>query len=293
MSFCPNCGIQITDPANFCPSCGARLDSVRKTETVVPAPVIPKDAEYRVILVDKGECTKALCKEVLRNLLGYTLANAGTLIDAMPVVVAQNLTRSQAVTISEVMAEYGIDTTILDGKDAYVNTGFFDVKPVFSSRGTLLAEPAAVLRTLSRINQVDRIMPWSSGNPFDFLFRPPVRRAAPPQSALESLVGLFLQPEPPKAPPRPRTPPAPPAPPRPPREHQPVHSAPPKPPVTPGGRRPPSAAERAFSGRPGPDTKPPVPRPPVHGPGMDPVRGEPAPRRHTKPLTGPGPGRRP
>ena len=193
MPFCSNCGVQITGTENFCPSCGTPLKTAGKT-VPMPEPAIPGEAQYRVILADKGDCTKALTKDVLRDLMGYTLADAGALIDAMPVVVAQNLTRSQAMMVSEVLTDYGMNASVCDRRNAYVNFGPSELKPVFSSRGTMLAGASAILRTLTKENQVDRIIRWSQPNLLDFLFRPPVRRETPLQFALGSLFDLIKRP---------------------------------------------------------------------------------------------------
>ncbi len=296
MPFCPNCGFQITGPANFCPSCGTRLEPVKRTVSPAPEPVIPADAQYRVILVDKGECTKALCREVLRDMLGYTLTSAGAMIDAVPVVVAQNLTRTQAVTVSEVLSEYGMNISVCDRKDAYVDFGRYATKQVFNSRGALLPEAAAVLRTLSAVNQMDGIVRWSQPDLFSALFRTPVSRPAPQQSALGSIFDLMF-PQESKTSTRPKTHAAPP---KPGRQHQPVYHGS-QSSYTSHSRqsagtnvvRPASASDTAESVRRNMESKPLVPRPPVRNPGVGSTKESPTQRRHTKPVTGPGTGRRP
>ena len=273
MPFCSNCGVQITGTENFCPSCGTSLKTAGKT-VPMPEPAIPGEAQYRVILADKGGCTKALTKDVLRDLMGYTLADAGALIDAMPVVVAQNLTRSQAMMVSEVLTDYGMNASVCDRRNAYVNFGPSELKPVFSSRGTMLAGASAILRTLTKENQVDRIIRWSQPNLLDFLFRPPVRRETPLQFALGSLFDLIHPNEPPRGDVRRKT------------------SSSPR--TTGTGRKTTSgrAPERAKSTGGSKDDKPPVPRPPVRAPGVGSGAGGRTTTSQRKTTTGPGTGRR-
>lgn len=263
MAFCPNCGTQITTAANFCPNCGQSLSNTTVTAAAPTVPVIPASAIYRVILVDKGDCTKALSKEVLRDLLGYTLTSAGALVDAMPVEIARNLTRPQAVCIAQVLTDYGMNAAICDNKNAYVDFSRYATGSVFSSSGSFLSDAAAILGTLTDINQVNNIIRWAQPNPFSFLFRPSTRRTPPPKTAWGAIFGTHRASAPP--PPPPQRAPKPPVP-NPPRQ--------PRPPVN--NRQP----QRPAAPR------PPVPNPPVHNPG--PGGPQTAPRKHTTPVTGPG-----
>ncbi|MBQ8093171.1 MAG: zinc ribbon domain-containing protein [Clostridia bacterium] len=252
MPFCPNCGTQVSADANFCPNCGSKQTAVTQpVNTVMP------DAIYRVILVDKGDCTKALAKEVLRDLIGYTLTNAGALVDAMPVEIARNLTRDQAVYVSQVLTDYGMNTAISDNKNAYVDFSRYAARSIFSDSGAFLTDAAAVLGTLSALNQVTSITRWSQPNPFSFLFRTEKRRTPPPKTTWSSIFGTRnVTPPPPKPAPKPAARPAP----KP--QHAPV-----------------------IHGQPSPAPKPPVPNPPVRNPGLG-SRAQEPPRKHTAPVTG-------
>jgi len=277
MAFCPNCGTQINSAVNFCPNCGANISNLAGSLQTNTVAVPPANAVYRVILVDKGDCTKALSKDVLRDLLGYTLSSAGTLIDAAPVEIARNLTRQQAVYIAQVLTDYGMNAAICDNKNSYVDFNRYATGSVFNSTGSFLSDAAEVLGTLTAINQVSDIVRWAQPNLFSFLFRPSSKRTPPPKSAWGAIFGTRRSAPPPPPPPRSHhssfrgpQPPKPPAP-NPPRRS--AYDRPPQGPVPPRphGSVPP---------------KPPVPNPPGRNPG--PGGPSAAPRRHTTPITGPG-----
>ena len=188
MPFCTNCGTQVLDTDNFCPKCGNNLRQSTPAQPAEPAaPVLPADAIYRIVIADKT-CTKALAKEVIRDLLGYTSTVATALVDAIPVEVARNLTPEQAIYVSQVLTDYGMDVAICDST-RYVNMGSLAPLSIFSVAGLLLTDAADILGTLSEINQVDRISLWTNANVKANLFKPGARHTPPPKNTWASVFG--------------------------------------------------------------------------------------------------------
>ena len=193
MRYCPYCGSSVANEANYCPNCGAALtDGVKKVMGVTGEPV-DLDSGYRIVLFSRGTCSLKTAKEVICDLLGYTPATASDLLDNMPIEVADELTELQAVTIAQALSEYGMEVTIVDEDDKYVDFTDKAKSSVFNSNGTLIASALAALATLSAANRVHRYRRYKKPSLLQLLFRPRYVIPRPPVHRRRTVVH---QPEP-------------------------------------------------------------------------------------------------
>ena len=99
MPFCTNCGFQVDATARFCPNCGQQLAVMAaNTAPAVVKPVYVEDTrrDYRVVLVARGTCSRAIAIDMISDLLGYTDLDAARIVDNVPMEVALGLTAVQA-----------------------------------------------------------------------------------------------------------------------------------------------------------------------------------------------------
>ncbi|MBR0137167.1 MAG: zinc-ribbon domain-containing protein, partial [Erysipelotrichaceae bacterium] len=123
MKFCSNCGHLLEDSANFCSNCGKAVNS----DPVYDYEPEDLDVGYRVVLISRGSCSVSNAKELLSDLLGYSSSTAKDLLDEAPVEIADELTEKQAVVLAQALAEYGMEITIVDENNTFVD---------FSSKAT-------------------------------------------------------------------------------------------------------------------------------------------------------------
>ena len=223
MNFCPSCGTPVNAPASAPINTPAAEQSVVNTQNAL--------ADYRLILLSVGDCTKKNAAEMTEDLFGYSASDAKKLVNAAPVEIACGLTGEQAQYLAQAMTEYGMQVSVYCGEN-YVSFNDRADKSVFDSSGNLLAGVAGVLATISLANRVNEIRRWTYPDPYRFMFVPRYRRPAPPRHIRRTLFGIPIVPPPPR-PPRPHHPPRFAPPPR--------HPAPPRPPMggpRPGGPRP-------------------------------------------------------
>ena len=167
MKYCPNCGKLIADSANFCQYCGADVANVLISEE-------PDDLDtgYRVVVFSRGSCTAKTAREVLADLLGYTLSTAKELLDECPVEVADELSELQALTIAQALAEYGMEVTVVDESDSYIDLSPYATSSLFDAQGVLLANALATLSTLTAANRVHRYRRYRKPSLLSLLFKP-------------------------------------------------------------------------------------------------------------------------
>ncbi|MBR2572142.1 MAG: zinc ribbon domain-containing protein [Clostridia bacterium] len=189
MPYCPNCGKPVPDSANFCPNCGAKrgLAAVQDIVASIAEKTAAETAAnpYSVILQDIGASNKAITRELLRGILGYSVQMTQDLTNVLPAAVARNLTRKQAIYLSEAFCEYGVHVAIY-GNGKYHSMVDSDEIDVFDDDGYIYQAAAAVLETLSSANRVERAVQWNyagSFNILDFLFQPRMQRQTPPRTA--------------------------------------------------------------------------------------------------------------
>ena len=188
MKYCPYCGSSVANSANFCPNCGGALSENRKTVTDVNGEPVDLDVGYRVVLFSRGSCSLKNAREVLCDLLGYTSTTASDLLENMPIEVADELTELQAVTIAQALSEYGMEVTIVDENDQYVDFTDRAKRSVFDSGGDLIASAVAALATLSAVNRVHRYRRYKRPSLLWWLFRPRYAMPMPPVHRRRNIV---------------------------------------------------------------------------------------------------------
>ncbi len=178
MKYCTYCGSAMEDEANYCPNCGGEAYDAGAERPAAPEPE-DLDIGYRIVLFSRGSCSLKTTKEVLCDLLGYSTATVEDLLDNMPVEVADELTELQAVTIAQVLAEYGMEITIVDENDQYVDLSHKAQISVFDSRGMMLESALQTLATLSALNRVHRYRRYRRPSFLSLLFMPSYVRPRP------------------------------------------------------------------------------------------------------------------
>ena len=77
MPFCSNCGNPVDAGDRFCSNCGTPVQAVTVTPvTTTTAPVAQAAAsgarnDYRIVLISRGTCKRAVAIDILSDLLGY------------------------------------------------------------------------------------------------------------------------------------------------------------------------------------------------------------------------------
>ena len=173
MAYCPNCGSLLDVGANFCANCGTQVQAV--TPVVVQSNAARSD--YRIVLVSRGTCSRAVAIDMVSDLLGYTDADAALIIDNVPMEAALGLTAIQAQYISQAMTEYGMEVAIYNS-DGYVDMGSKATASVYDNDGSFLSTVAAALAGLTIGNRVSAFNRWT--RPAPIVFRPVYRRPTPP-----------------------------------------------------------------------------------------------------------------
>ena len=176
MPYCPNCGNPVNAGDRFCANCGTAIQ-VQATVVPVANNVSTPRSDYRIVLVSRGTCSRAVAIDMLSDLLGYTDADAARIIDNAPMEIALGLTAIQAQYISQAITEYGMQVSIYNN-DGYVDMGSKATASVFNSDGSFLNVVASVLTGLTVSNRITKYNRWSK--PAPLLFMPAYRRPAPP-----------------------------------------------------------------------------------------------------------------
>ena len=234
MPFCPNCGQQLNDGMRFCPNCGTPVTAAAQpviAQPVVAQPVIAQPAGYQLVLVSLGDCTKTATRDLLEEILGYTVTEARKLSDNVPIPVADSLTDQQALYLAQMMTEYGLTVAVIDPYGHFVDLTPYATKSVFSQQGTLYANVLALLGTLNTVNKVTSFLPIVRPDLLRHTFMPRYERA---RNRVYVRRGHAAPPAPPVKIPVPPRPPV----------------VPPKPPVVPP--KPPVAAPKGPAGGHGP-----------------------------------------
>jgi len=260
MPYCPNCGTPVGTGDRFCANCGAALQTA-----AVPAAVdTPARSDYRIVLISRNTCKRAVAIDMISDLLGYTDADAAKIVDNAPMEVALGLTAIQAQYISQALTEYDMEVAIYNS-DGYVDMGGKATSSVFDADGSFLGTVASVLAGLTLGNRITSYNRWT--RPAPVVFRPVYRRTAPvvtyrrrrpaprPAPAPIPIIRHAATPVPRPAPaprPAPRPAPAPAVRPAPTPKPAPVRPAPTPKPAIPGQRpgNPPKGTGRGGMGGP-------------------------------------------
>ncbi len=179
MKYCSKCGASCADDARFCHYCGNSL-AVNAVSTVVDVEPVDLEVGYRVVLFSIGTCKKSTAKEVLADLIGYTPSTVADLIKEAPVEIADELSYQQALIIAQAMAEYGMEVTIVDENNNYINVeNNASLSSVFNSDGSIEAAALAVLATLTAVNRVHRYRKYKKSSLLSLLFKPLYQKKPP------------------------------------------------------------------------------------------------------------------
>ena len=177
MPFCPNCGSPVGTGDRFCANCGTAVQAVTMPAAQAAASINPAARnDYRIVLISRGTCARAVAIDMLSDLLGYSDADAAVIIDNAPMEAALGLTAIQAQYISQAITEYGMQVAIYNN-DGYVDMGAKATSSVYDSDGSFLNTVAGVLMGLTVGNRVSAFNPWT--RPAPTLFRTSYRRSAP------------------------------------------------------------------------------------------------------------------
>ncbi len=189
--FCPACGKEISGSVKYCPNCGCSLQTA-SSFTVIDAadsealasitsigPSVSSFDKYRLILVSRGTASVSDTQNAVADFLGYSDTEAAAFMTVMPVEIACGLSSVQARYLAQAFSEYGIEVTIVDENDSYVDLTDNTSDSLFSNTGALLASAAAVLGTISIANRVTNYRRYKRRSILDWLFRPKIRRPEP------------------------------------------------------------------------------------------------------------------
>ncbi len=183
MKQCIQCGYELNDDDLYCPKCGKKQHS----DEVMLADYLPyvkeeepedRDEGYRVILISRGSCTIKAAKEVLSDLLGYSLSTVKTLLDEVPVEIADELTETQARVLAKALDEYGMEVTVVNQYDYYVDIDD-DEDSVYAEDGSLIESAYLVLMSLTAANRVHRYRRYRKPGLLSLLFHPKKIRPRP------------------------------------------------------------------------------------------------------------------
>ena len=270
MKYCEYCGSAMSDDALFCSHCGAAVKESTQNAAENTAVISPtsqaiqsltntvyqdQDTGYRIVLISRGTCALRTAKEVVADLLGYTTTAAGDLIEQVPVEIADEMNERQAMVLAQALAEYGMEVTVLDENNRYINLGGSATESVYQSNGSLTSAALAILATLTATNRVYRQRRYQKRSLLDLIFRPAYTRPKPvhirrhispdPQPVRRIFVPKPAAPNPPAGNHRGNSP----APSRPPQGNKPAPS---------GGRpssgsqgKPPAGGNKPSGGKPG------------------------------------------
>ena len=151
--FCKNCGAEVNG-GNFCQYCGQPL-----TETTASISLMNKavstanlDDQYSLVLVSCGSNSKTMTGDLLEDVFGYTDAESAALVNMAPVVVGERLTADEAQTVAQLFTEYGVQVSITNQEDQYIDLTSYATNSVFDSSGNLLAGAAAIIGELTVAN---------------------------------------------------------------------------------------------------------------------------------------------
>ena len=204
--YCKNCGAELTRQSNFCPNCGSALQSAQNAVSLPDeaAPTAQSSNRYNLVLVSKGNCNETMAGDLLEDVFGYTDAESARLVKMAPVVVGENLTAEEAATIARMYTEYGLQVSITDSRDQYVDLSDKAASSVFDSSGKLLSGAAAIIGALTVANRISSFRRYKKPSLLARLFRFAFRPSPPgfygqnrKPSLLERLLGFGYRPTPP------------------------------------------------------------------------------------------------
>ncbi len=171
--FCGNCGAELSTESNFCPYCGSALQTATSSVSLLnkAASTAKATNEYNLVLVSRGTCDAATAGDLLEDVFGYTDAESANLVSMAPVVVGENLTADEAATVAQMYTEYGMQVSVTDSKDQYVDLTSKATTSVFDNSGKLLAGAAAIIGALTVANRISSYRRYKKPSLLERLFR--------------------------------------------------------------------------------------------------------------------------
>ncbi len=151
--FCPNCGKEIIQIVNFCPFCGYSLQESPSTAVSLTSSSV-SSGTYGLVLVSCGTCSESVTADLLEDIFGYSDSYAKNLIREAPVEIGQKMSESEASYVAQVFSEYGIEVSVINENDEYIDLSKNAVSSIFNSDGSLIAAAAAMIGALSVANRV-------------------------------------------------------------------------------------------------------------------------------------------
>ena len=153
--YCKNCGAEVTG-GNFCSYCGTALTGTTASISLLNKAVSTANStdQYNLVLVSCGSCNKTMAGDLLEDIFGYTDAESTNLISMAPVVVGERLTASEAMTVAQMLTEYGIQVSVTNQNDQYVDLTSKATTSIFDNAGNLLTGAAAIIGALTVNNRI-------------------------------------------------------------------------------------------------------------------------------------------
>lgn len=171
--FCGNCGAELNTQTNFCPYCGSRLQTATASISLLnkAASTASSKNEYNLVLINRGTCDAVTAGDLLEDVFGYTDAESSNLVNMAPVVVGENLTADEAATVAQMYTEYGMQVSITDSKDQYVDLSSKANTSVFDKNGNLLSSAVAIIGALTVANRIKSYRRYKKPSLLERLFR--------------------------------------------------------------------------------------------------------------------------
>jgi len=170
--YCGNCGAEIPAETNFCPYCGTAHKNLTSAGSLLnkAASTAQSTNEFSLVLVSTGSCNPTTAGDLLEDVFGYTDAESSTLIKMVPVVVGENLTSAEASTVAQMLTEYGMQVSITDKQDQYVDLTDKATSSIFDKTGGLLASAAAIIGALTVANRISSFRRYKKPSLMERLF---------------------------------------------------------------------------------------------------------------------------
>ncbi len=170
--YCGNCGAELTAQSNFCPYCGSALNKTTTSVSLLnkAASAARSTNIYNLVLISRGSCDAVTAGDLLEDVFGYTDAESGNLVSMAPVRVGENLTAQEAATVAQMFTEYGMQVSITDSQDQYVDLTGKATSSIFDSGGNLLAGAAAIIGALTVANRISSYRRYKKPSLLERLF---------------------------------------------------------------------------------------------------------------------------
>lgn len=171
---CENCGAELSAQSNFCPYCGSSLQTALtpSISLINKAVSVANEAnEYNLALISRGSLDAVTAGDLLEDVFGYTDAESAKLVKMAPVVIGENLTAEEASTVAQLYTEYGMQVSVTNSKDRFVDLSDKATSSIFDKNGKLLAGAAAVIGALTVANRISSYRRYKKPTILERLFR--------------------------------------------------------------------------------------------------------------------------